>query len=153
MDIVRAQQHWLLSLIAQESLPLASRPLLIPISYPIRKIDSQIIEQHKSKLSQLGINLDWVGEASIVVRTIPLIFPQLDIKKLLHGLINKHETALLNLVVSSQSFDAYQLKQDDKVLLAEYLLQQLTTSDVLLSWCLRLDTEKCSELFGVLPYV
>ena len=153
VDIVRAQQHWLLSLIAQESLPLASRPLLIPISYPIRKIDSQIIEQHKSKLSQLGINLDWVGEASIVVRTIPLIFPQLDIKKLLHGLINKHETALLNLVVSSQSFDAYQLKQDDKVLLAEYLLQQLTTSDVLLSWCLRLDTEKCSELFGVLPYV
>ena len=153
VDIVRAQQHWLLSLIAPQRLPLASRPLLVPISYPINKIDSQIIEQHKSTLSQLGITIDWVGEASIVVRTIPLLFPQLDIKKLLHGLINKPEVALMNLVVRCQSCDAQQLKQDDKIMLADYLLQQITTSLALPPWCLRLDTKKCSELFGILPYV
>lgn len=153
VDIVRAQQQWLLSLIEQQTFPLASRPLLVPVSYSINKIDGQLIEQHKDQLAQLGINIDWVGESSIVVRTIPLLFPQLDIKKLLHNLTNKPDTALLNLVVSCQSFDAHQLNQDDKTMLADYLSQQIRKSDMLLPWCLRFDTEKCSELFGIQQYV
>jgi DNA mismatch repair protein MutL len=153
VDIVRAQQQWLLSLIEQQTFPLASRPLLVPVSYSINKIDGQFIEQHKDQLAQLGINIDWVGESSIVVRTIPLLFPQLDIKKLLHGLTNNPDTALLNLIVNCQSFDAHQLNQDDKAMLADYLSQQMSTSATLVPWCLRFDTEKCSELFGIQQYV
>ncbi len=150
VDVVPAQQQRLLSLVNQQALPLASRPLLVPVRYTIDKIDGQFVDQCQSMLAQLGIGFDWISKTEVVVRTIPLLFPQLDIKKLLHRLNGSisTQTSLLTLVVACQSFDAHQMNLEDKSLLVDYLQQCLRTFPSSIPWCLRLDIETCREFVG-----
>ena len=151
MDIDRVQQQRLLSILNQQTLPLASRPLLVPVSYTMDKGDCQAFEQFHSTLIQLGIQIDLMGATTVVVRTIPQLLPQLDIKKFLQSLrtIVPTSASLMQLLVSCQSFDAYQLNHEDKTVLVDYLDQQLLLTSQVVPWCLRLDTEKCRELLDV----
>ena len=154
MDVAQVQQHWFLSNLHEQTLPLVSRPLLLPVSYTIGKIDGQLFEQYCSMLIPLGIELDLMGNTKLVMRTIPLLFPQLDINQFLkrllcrleRNLVPPDQMELLALLVACQSLDAYQLTQDDKSVLVDYLYQQLTASNSFISGCLRLDTDKCREL-------
>ena len=165
VDLLIAQQQQRLSVVNQQVFPLASRPLLVPVRYSINKIDCQYIEQCQYVLLQVGIQLDWVGDADVVVRTIPMLFPQLDIKKLLQCLMDVDNSIfellrteaptadeLLKLVVRCQSFDAQQLDGEDKLLLVEYLHNCLRTSQSFIPWCMSLDIEKCRELIGCAAY-
>lgn len=151
VDIERVHQHSLLAMLTQQALPLASRPLLVPVNYMIDETNRQLFEQCQSLLVQLGIQLDWMGDATVVIRTLPTLLPQLDIKKFLQNLRDRFPTQseLLKLLVVCQSFDVYQLSQDDKMELEDYLQQQLLLSDSSLPWCTHLDTEKCRELVHV----
>ena len=155
VDIAHAQQQRLLSVLNANELPLASRPLLVPVRYAIEKINGQWVEQCQLLLAQIGIQLDWVGDTEIIVRTLPLLLPQLDIKKLLFHLKSTPLTqaALLSLVVKCHSFDAHQLNVEEKTLLIDYMYQCVRASQPLMPWCLRLDMEKCCELFGNAAYV
>ena len=151
VDIVHAQQQRLLSVVDHEPRPLASRPLLVPVRY---SIDPQLVEPYQLMLTEFGIGLDWVSDTEVVVRTIPLLFPQLDIKKVLQRLyaIAPVQTELLALLVTCQLFDAYQLSSEDKLLLADYLNQYIHASTSPLPWCLPLDSKTCCRLLGISNY-
>jgi DNA mismatch repair protein MutL len=101
-------------------------------------------------LVQLGIEIGRTEEQTVEIRTIPTTFPQLDIKKFIQRICVDFptQTELLKLLVMCQSFNAFQLNQDEKIELMSYLQQQLLTSSSM-PWCMRLDTEKCRELVNV----
>lgn len=151
VDIVHAQQQRLLSVVNQEARPLASRPLLVPVRY---SIDPQLVGPYQLMLTELGIGLDWIGDTEVMVRTIPLLFPQLDIKKVLQQLyaIAPVQTELLALLVTCQLFDAHHLSSEDKSLLADYLNECIHASTSPLPWCLPLDSRTCCGLFGIPTY-
>ena len=55
VDIVGFQRQWLQSQLLQLALPLESRPLLVPISYPIPKKSADEVIELQHCLEQLGI--------------------------------------------------------------------------------------------------
>ena len=151
VNLTKVQEYWLLTILNKQQLPLSSRPLLVPIVHNIEKNNCKLIEQYQSILLNFGIQLDWVGEFSIVVRTIPVILPNLDIKKFFNKIydVEVSEENLKKLLVSCQSFDARQLEDRDKLLLSNYIKDNLEPSHLLSKFCLRLSMEKCQELFKV----
>ena len=151
IDIERVQQHWLLSILNQQTLPLASRPLLLPVCYTIEKSVCGLVDLFQPMFKQVGVELDWMGDMKLVVRTIPQLLPQLDIQKLLKGLtsLNPQQPALLKFLVECQSQDAYLLNHEDRNRLLHYLQQQSLTSSPFISWCIHLDMGKCRELMSV----
>lgn len=150
VDIERLQQDRLLSALTQAVLPLASRPLLVPVS---NKMDCQQFLQCHDGLTALGFQLEWQDHGEVLVRTIPQTLPQLDIKKLLHHLALKDGIStiptLLKLLVRCQSLDAYQFNHDDKTALFEYLQHELQRTDTSLPGCVPLDSEKCRAVLYV----
>jgi len=149
VNLTKVQEYWLLTILNKQQLPLSSRPLLVPIVHNIEKNNCKLIEQYQSILLNFGIQLDWVGEFSIVVRTIPVILPNLDIKKFFNKIydVEVSEEDLKKLLVNCQSFDASQLEDRDKLLLSNYIKDNLEPSHLLSRFCLRLSMEKCQELF------
>ncbi len=151
VNLAKVQENWLLTILNKQQYPLPSRPLLVPIVHNIEKKHCQLIEQHQPLLDKFGIQLDWVGEISVVVRTIPVIMPNLDIRQLISRLyqIAFSEETLKILLVNCQSFDARQLEERDKLILSNYIKDHLESSPLLSRLCLRLDMETCQELFKV----
>ncbi len=176
VDIDRAHQQYLLTKLRQQSFPLTSRPLLVPVHYTVDKANHQLLEQCQPLLEQLGIQVNWVGDAAVIVRTLPILLPQLDIKQFLVAALAslgrrpavkpwdvgqeteqlqfvQHlkssfstQSELLQLLVTCQPFDVYQLNKDDKMELSDYLEQQTLSSGSAYPWCTHLDAEKCREL-------
>ncbi len=150
VDIEGVQQHRLLSLLMQQSYPLTRRPLLLPVSYTIDKTNSPLFNQYQPVFSQLGLELDLMGDTKVVVRSIPVLFPQLDLQKFLQSITSPSlsQSALLKLLVVCQSYDAYQLDTENKELLIDYLQQQVKVGP-LVSLCRCLDTEQCREIMSI----
>lgn len=149
VDIVFVEQARLLNLLTQCARPLASRPLLVPVRV---QIDYEQFLQCHHQLMQLGFQLEWMGDGEVLMKTMPQLLPQLDIKKLLTYVAMNDEaptdTALLDLLVMGQSLDARQFDEDSKALLVDYL-EQLQSSGALMKGCMRLDSQTCRDLLYV----
>lgn len=147
VDMHAAHQEWQISRFNQQELPLKSRPLLVPVRYPIGKINAMQFEQCQAELAQLGLQIDLISDSEAIIRTLPLLFPQLNIKELL-GCLNLNvnvksfpdQNELLKIILHCQSFNAYQLTSEEKDMLGIYLSQNLS-----MSWCIPLNVENCRE--------
>ncbi len=150
VDVERLQQSRQLSILMQATLPLASRPLLVPVS---DKMEKRLFLNIHDGLTQLGLQLDWQASRQVLVRTIPQLLPQLDIKKLMQHLALMQgpftKAALLQLLVTCQSFDAYQLNQEEKALLLDYLQDQIQLFGKDVLGCMPLDAVSCRDLVYV----
>lgn len=145
LHVESLQHHRLTGLLAQHPFPLASRPLLVPVSYSIEKANYALIERLLSMLAQVGVQCDFVSESRLMVRTIPQWLPSMDIELFLRTL-NHQVTALpelLTTLVACQSFDARQLSHDDKLELMAYLQ---TTPNLLAKFGLQMDIATCRGL-------
>lgn len=151
VDIEKLQRHWLLSILAQEALPLASRPLLVPISYPIQEFSLDMINHYRQSLNQVGVELDLAGENAILVRSLPVAVPHLDIKRflaLVFKLSSPTNQQLIELLSLCQLFDAYQALPEETEILCAYL-QTLYNARELPVWCRQLSTTLCENLLNV----
>lgn len=121
-----------------------SRPLLVPISYPIETNKYTLFEQYQSQLAVYGIQFDFIGKTAIAIRTIPKCLPLLNINELLHYLHNDvlESTELLAYIIRCQTFDAYQCTIEEKTDLMLFLQKQQLPND----YCVRLDMETCLNL-------
>ena len=127
LDIERLQQHHLSTQLSAQTYPLASRPLLLPVRYATETLTHASLECALPVLIQLGIQANFVSESCLLVRTIPQLFPTLEILKFLEQLHLVPPTlpALLDVFIACQSFDANQLNNDEKRALLGYLLADL----------------------------
>jgi len=149
VDVQQLAHERLSFVLNQQPRPLKSRALLVPVSYPLESTASHLVEQYQLKLNELGVELDLISETKIMVRSIPLLLPQVDIKQLLARLSKQRsleQAALLTLLIDCQSLDAYQLTLDEQQELTHYLHQQLTQPRVSKPCYLSLDVKQCRAI-------
>jgi DNA mismatch repair protein MutL len=149
IDIVALQRHWLLSILAGQALPLASRPLLVPVSYAIQQSKLEQINEYRQALSQIGIAFDFASEQTLLIRSLPLVIPNLDLKQFLSKVFESSPPSmneLFELLTTCQSFDAQSAREEEIDALSDYL--RTLGSDKLTIWCKHLSKETCRGLLN-----
>ncbi len=106
------------------SLPLKSRPLLVPLRYalPYPVIDRTMLIEN---LSQLGITMEVSCENEALIRTIPLSVPYLDLRLFLDAVIELQDASLsqlIELMSQSQIFAPQMLSHEEKMELNQVLI-------------------------------
>ena len=126
--------------------PLASRPLLVPISHEYNQDECQRLQHSIPKLTQFGIQLEIIN-TRVLVRTLPVILPQLNIKQMLAQVILKAPSIneLPCLLIACQPTDPEQFDAQEKEALGDYIIQQLEQNKPTHPWCLKLDVQHCQE--------
>lgn len=101
---------WLLKQIGYQPLPLASRPLLVPVRYQYEKIiDNSRQQRYSHLLGEIGIRVSWLQEPQILIQTLPLLTPHLAIKEFFSELLNTPmptENELIHLLLANQTLPA-----------------------------------------------
>ncbi len=126
VDIVALHQYRLLEQMPQLVFPLASRPLLVPIRYAFPQKIQSSIQEFTQHLKQVGVNLEWLRDNEVLVRSIPLCMPYLDLRLFLDSVADcdvVHQNKLLELMSRSQIFDPRLLGFEEKMALNELLLR------------------------------
>lgn len=115
VDMKGLYQEGLRSYLLQQSLPLVSRPLLIPLRYPIPDGREACIPKIQKMLQDWGICLN-IDRDFFKVATIPIAVPQLDIPALLEAVYRDElaDQRMLEYLTTHQFFDARQLTVDEK---------------------------------------
>lgn len=126
VDVVTLHQYRLQQQIFQLVLPLASRPLLVAVrySFPLKRRSSA--PELEECLKQLGMNLEWLGDNEVVIRSMPLCMPYLDLRLFLDSVAAcevVNQNTLLELMNRSQTFDPRLLSLEEKMELNELLLR------------------------------
>ncbi len=149
VDLVGLQRNWLLSILTAQSLPLARRPLLVPVSHTIKSLSLESIHLYREALSQIGMELDLLGENSVLVRTIPTAIPHLDLQQFLTTVFNSSLPSigkLFELLTLCQSFNSQHAQEEEIETLIGYL--QTLASDKLKICCKHLSIETCRGLLN-----
>ena len=129
VDVVYLYQQWLKNQILGAGFPLEGRPLLVPMSCSIPDKFKNNEDQLSHYLSQLGIRVELTKDHCILIRSIPINSPYLDVRLLLEHIAQLDsftENDLVGAVGQSQSFDAEFLGEDERVALSKFLIQQQT---------------------------
>ena len=144
-----AQQHRCRDILSQASFPLPSRPLLVPVSIECHEEDELYLQQSIPLYLPFGIRLE-LKDRRVVVHTLPVSMPQLNIKMLLQRMLERStsDKDISYLLATCQTTDAFQLSHDEKDILGDYIIQQLAQG-LSHSWCVCLDIHRCQELMGV----
>ena len=67
--------------------PVISRPLLVPVKFTFSESEASLILKHGDVLLKYGLSLDLISTQAVMVRTIPVILEDVDIKTLLQDLL------------------------------------------------------------------
>lgn len=123
VDVLNLYQQDLKQQLQNATLPLASRPLLVPIRYTFTLNN---IPQHlQTTLAQLGIHIEFQAEKQMVVRTVPIIVPYLALKEFLEKAASLHTEDLdqwLQLLTETQLFDPKLLSLEERLHLQKVLI-------------------------------
>lgn len=83
VDIVTLFQEWIEKQLMQKALPLESRPLLISIRYPLPNQWIHKLDHLKHELTRVGIQIEYPNADDLLIRSIPLNAPYLDVRRFL----------------------------------------------------------------------
>ncbi|KTD52772.1 DNA mismatch repair protein MutL [Legionella quateirensis] len=125
VDIVAFHQKWVQSQLGHATLPLESRPLLVPVTCSVPKQPSLGMDELKYYLAQLGIQMELFKENSILIRTVPIKLPYLDLNMFIHSFFELNEihfNTLLELLSKSQIFDPKYFSLEERMELNNLLL-------------------------------
>ncbi|WP_028383346.1 DNA mismatch repair endonuclease MutL [Legionella moravica] len=125
VDIAVLYQKWIQSQLRYAPTPLECRPLLVPVTYLLPKQLGLDIEKIKYNLTQLGIQMELLNDHSIVIRTVPIKLPYLNLSQFIQSLFEMGEmdfNSLLELLSKSQSFDPNYFSQEERMVLNNELL-------------------------------
>ncbi len=67
---------------------IKSQPLLVPISVAVSEKEAALVDECADELAQLGLVLEQVSEASIVVRSVPTILSKTDVEQLVRDVLS-----------------------------------------------------------------
>lgn len=150
VDYVALQQYAVRLQLVQRALPLAGRPLLVPIRYSVQHDLACSSIELSHYLNQLGIHVQWVGTSELVIGSIPLCTPYLDLRLFLDevcGLKSFHQHQLVELIAQSQVVDPKLVSVEEKIYFNELLLQMDDTEKR--NVFRPLTIEVCQDLFHV----
>ena len=153
MHLEQVQKHYYFEQVMQQKGGLASRPLLVPVSYAFSSAAYFLLESVLPMLSEVGIECSFASDSCLLIRSIPQLFPALDLHAFLHALIHDVmetqqsvcQQTLVETLIANQSFDARQLHQDEKQELLTYM--QIHQA-LLTQWGLKLDLATCRGILN-----
>lgn len=151
VDIIALQQHQLLAYLKQAGFPLQDRPLLVPLSYIIPPTVIQKFNELQKWCSQLGIHMELKND-SLLIRSVPVAVPYLDIRLLLNAIAALDTFQLedlLELVTCSQRFDPNQLSLDERNELNQWLINLQSQKAWHTKLFKKLSSEDCRMLLDV----
>ncbi|KTD49863.1 DNA mismatch repair protein MutL [Legionella rubrilucens] len=141
-------REWLLKQLAVQPLPLAFRPLLVPVRYQYEKIIDNLQQQRYSQLlGQIGIRVEWFNECQLLIQTLPVLTPHLAFNDFFSRLLNAPmptESELIHLLTASQKLP--ELNSSVHGDFKDFLHQQAETLALETSFCKPLSTLFCREL-------
>ena len=130
----------------EASYPLPQRPMLVPFSYKFNEDAYNNLLSLQDLLLEYGLTLDFVSANKLVLRTIPLCLPLLDIKSFLDEISSNRgldRLKLANLIIESQDFNAQLIGVDEQRELMEFII-----SKSLFAKCgVHLTNARCQDLF------
>ncbi|MCE3043619.1 DNA mismatch repair endonuclease MutL [Legionella sp. 16cNR16C] len=133
----------------QSNLPLPARPLLVPAKYTVESDRFTKIAEAKELLEHAGIQLVFLSESEIMVSSIPLMLPDLNIKQFLDlfctdcpSSFSEMVDYLMSAYEFSLSFTSDEMKQE----LFFYLKNQLMESGDLRGIATHLSEQRCRDL-------
>jgi DNA mismatch repair protein MutL len=122
VDIGCLYQQWLQKQMIQDEFSFASRPLLVTINYPLA--NKIISEELQRLIPSVGIIIE-VKDEEMIIRSIPIAIPYLDLKLFFDGLLELRSYSLAQLqyhLVAAQLIDAHQLSREERMELSQYLM-------------------------------
>ncbi len=126
VDVAVLQQQWVQHQLSQMTYPLESRPLLVPVSYSFSMKLIQNMDVLLHDLEQLGIHIERAGEEKVLIRSVPLRFPYLDLHAFFDSLAelgNMPFEMLLDKLSQSQVFDPNYISAEERHELNEWLFK------------------------------
>lgn len=128
LHVKRFQAAYLGSQFKNMSLPFASRNLLVPISIEVgSNVDK--LEASFELLAEIGMTLSWLTENTLLVRTIPLVTPNLDIKGFIlkvlsYKIQNLTHKVILDELIKYSSIETMVISDIDKEKWCDYLAKE-----------------------------
>ncbi|HAZ7572438.1 DNA mismatch repair endonuclease MutL [Legionella sp. PATHC032] len=126
VDLVTLFQEWTEQQLIKKALPLESRPLLISIRYPLPKQWIHKLDHLKHELARVGIRIEYPNDDELLIRSIPLSAPYLDVRLFFNFLCELdffHTEQLIALISHSQMFDPKQLTVEERIEMNQLLLE------------------------------
>jgi DNA mismatch repair protein MutL len=66
---------------------IKSQPLLVPVSVAVSRREADLVEQHAAVFTELGMQVDRLGEQSLIVRALPAVLRHADAERLLRDVL------------------------------------------------------------------
>lgn len=126
INLLALHQHAVRERLAQQILPWAHRPLLVPIRYSLPQQLAHKITELSQRLEQLGIRCELTGIHEVLIRTIPVSVPYLDLRLFLDTVSALDQWSLeqlSELMSQSQVFDPRLLSREEKIELEQVFVR------------------------------
>lgn len=151
IDLDLLYRHWLLSILLKMPLPLAKRPLLVPVHFNTNDFPLANLTMHQPSLEQVGIGFAKVSGDKIIVRSIPIAVSYLNIATFLTALFKETKAFtiedLLSLLANCQVFEAKNISVEEKINLKAYLEMMHNNIAKLNFCCKHLSKNFCASIF------
>lgn len=148
IDVPKLLKQRLTHEIGLQAFPWARRRVLVPIKLQIKPEADTILQQHYDFFKQLGIEYRLISNSELILDTIPVVMPLLDINTLLQNLPDTLDDIqqLMHLCIESHDFNHYSLTEEEKISLLEFIQHVGLLSNSLQSWGKILDESLCRKL-------
>lgn len=124
VDVPAVYQQWLYELLSASELPLAARPLLVPVSYPLPAPIKQRCAEFVEALHSFGVELGATHDDNIAIRRVPLNIPYLDLRLFLEhsaALDSFSPPQLLRALCQAQRVELAYLSSEERHALSLYV--------------------------------
>ncbi|WP_058533318.1 DNA mismatch repair endonuclease MutL [Legionella saoudiensis] len=152
INLFALHQHAVQERLAQQTLPWASRPLLVPIRYVLEPERALKMVDLNHSLEQLGIRCELSATHEVLVRTIPISVPYLDLRLFLDAVVSLdgwNLEQLIELMCQSQVFDPRLLSREEKIELDRIFVKLHGGKDKKAGLFKALTIEHCQSLLHV----
>jgi DNA mismatch repair protein MutL len=148
LDVKRLHHALCLDELNQLTQPWDARPLLVPVNIEISVDEQAHLKAHQKLLKKLGLVLNFLGDNTVQVRTIPRALPALDLKQFLHAfcaLAEKNIQQVTMLLAASEEINLMMMTDiEQQALIAYWKNLDKTSHHQKLSACL--DINSCQKV-------
>ena len=95
VDMLKLNHQFTEVALQAQPLPLAHRALLVPVRVTLTESAELYLEPKRAALANLGLQFDMIGPHHLLIRTMPLVLPWLDLERFFLSIQKLPVTALL----------------------------------------------------------
>lgn len=127
VDAVSIYQQWIQKQLVQAALPLTSRPLLVPIHYSFSQKTEHQMGELQHSLGQLGICIEAHKADFMLIRSVPIALPYLDLRLFFDKVMSLeffHLEHLVEIISQTHIFDLKLLTLEERRELTQWVLEE-----------------------------